>query len=61
MPSTTVHGKPAAPVLGSLLLAAFVYALSQTLVAPAIPSLTREFGTTASSTSWVLTGYLLSA
>jgi EmrB/QacA subfamily drug resistance transporter len=61
MSSTTVHGKPAAPVLGSLLLAAFVYALSQTLVAPAIPSLTREFGTTTSSTSWVLTGYLLSA
>jgi EmrB/QacA subfamily drug resistance transporter len=57
----TVHGKPAAPVLGSLLLAALTYALAQTLVAPAIPALTREFDTSASSTSWVLTGFLLSA
>jgi len=43
------------------LLAALTYALAQTLVAPAIPALTREFGTSASSTSWVLTGFLLSA
>jgi EmrB/QacA subfamily drug resistance transporter len=58
---TTVHGKPAAPVIGSLLLAALTYALAQTLVAPALPALTREFGTTSSTTSWVLTGFLLSA
>ena len=48
-------------VLGSLLLAALTYALAQTLVAPAIPALTREFGTSPSSTSWVLTGFRLSA
>jgi EmrB/QacA subfamily drug resistance transporter len=58
---TTIHGQPAAPVLGALLLSALTYALAQTLVAPAIPALTREFDTTASTTSWVLTGFLLSA
>jgi EmrB/QacA subfamily drug resistance transporter len=57
----TVHGKPAAPVLGSLLLCALAYALAQTLVAPALPAITSEFDTTASSSAWVLTGYLLSA
>lgn len=59
--TTTVHGKPALPILGSLLLAAFAFALAQTLVAPAIPSLSREFDTTTSASSWVLTGFLLSA
>jgi EmrB/QacA subfamily drug resistance transporter len=58
---TTVHGKPAAPLFGALLLSAFAFALSQTLVAPALPDITRQFGTTTSSSSWVLTGYLLSA
>jgi EmrB/QacA subfamily drug resistance transporter len=57
----TVHGKPAAPVLGALLLAALAFALSQTLVAPALPDITSEFHTTQSTSSWVLTGYLLSA
>ena len=57
----TVHGKPVAPVLGALLLAALAFALAQTTVAPALPSITDEYGTTASSSSWVLTGYLLSA
>ena len=61
MTITTVHGKPAAPVIGALLLSALAYALAQTLVAPAIPALTREFGTESSTTSWVLTGFLLSA
>ena len=57
----TIHGKPAAPVLGALLISAFTYALAQTLVAPALPAITREFDTTASSSAWVLTGFLLSA
>ena len=61
MSINTVHGKPAAPVIGALLLSALAYALAQTLVAPAIPALTREFGTESSTTSWVLTGFLLSA
>jgi EmrB/QacA subfamily drug resistance transporter len=57
----TVHGKPVAPVLGALLLASLAYALSQTLVAPALPHLAQEYNTTSSTTAWVLTGYLLSA
>ena len=43
-------------MIGALLLSALTYALAQTLVAPAIPALTREFGTESSTTSWVLTG-----
>ena len=61
MRSRTVHGEPAAPVLGALLLAAMAYALAQTMVAPALPHITTEYHTTASSSSWMLTGYLLSA
>jgi EmrB/QacA subfamily drug resistance transporter len=61
MSFTTVHGKPATPVVGALLLSALTYALAQTVVAPALPALAREFDTTQSSTSWVLTGFLLSA
>src|SRR3954467_1325194 len=57
----TVHGKPVAPVLGALLLASLGYALSQTMVAPALPHLAQEYDTTSSATAWVLTGYLLSA
>ncbi|HYF27557.1 MAG TPA: MFS transporter [Baekduia sp.] len=61
MPTTTIHGKPAAPVLGALLLSALAYALAQTMVAPALPAITTEFATTSGTSSWVLTGYLLSA
>ena len=57
----TVHGKPAAPVLGALLLATPAFALSQTLVAPALPQITTEYHTDASTSAWVLTGYLVSA
>jgi EmrB/QacA subfamily drug resistance transporter len=48
-------------VLGALLLAALSFALSQTMVAPALHSITAAYHTTTSSSSWVLTGYLLSA
>ena len=58
---TTVHGKPAAPVLGALLLAALAFALLQTMVAPAIPHFAEEYDTSASTATWVLTGFLLSA
>jgi EmrB/QacA subfamily drug resistance transporter len=57
----TVHGRPVAPVLGALLLAALAFALSQTMVAPALPHITTEFHTVSSTSAWVLTGYLLSA
>jgi len=45
----------------ALLLAGMAYALSQTVVAPALPELEREFSADASSIAWVLTGYLLAA
>ena len=48
-------------VFGSLLLAGMAFALSQTVVSPALPALQREFGADASSAAWILTGYLLAA
>jgi EmrB/QacA subfamily drug resistance transporter len=57
----SVHGRPVAPILGALLLAALAYALAQTMVAPALPKIVDGYGTTRASASWVLTGYLLSA
>ncbi|MBI5105331.1 MAG: MFS transporter [Solirubrobacterales bacterium] len=57
----TVHGRPAAPVLGALLLAALSYALAQTMVAPALPEIGHEYDASRSATAWLLTGYLLSA
>ena len=58
---TTVHGKPAAPVLGALLLAALAFALLQTMVVPALPHIAEEYDTSSSTATWVLTGFLLSA
>ena len=58
---TTIHGKPAAPVLGALLLAALAFALLQTMVAPAIPHFAEEYDTTTGAATWVMTGFLLSA
>lgn len=49
------------PILVVLLLAGISFALSQTMVVPALPALGRELGATPSATSWILTGYLLSA
>jgi EmrB/QacA subfamily drug resistance transporter len=48
-------------VLAILVLAAISYALSQTLVVPALPALASSVHASASSASWVLTGFLLSA
>jgi EmrB/QacA subfamily drug resistance transporter len=48
-------------VLASLLLAATAFALSQTLVAPALPAIEHAYGGSASSVAWILTGYLLAA
>ena len=58
---TTVHGKPAAPILGALLLSALAFALLQTMVAPAIPAFADEFDTSPATATWALTGFLLSA
>src|SRR5215210_7485476 len=53
--------KSPTPILFVLLLAGVSFALSQTLVVPALPSISKEFGASATATSWVLTGFLLSA
>jgi EmrB/QacA subfamily drug resistance transporter len=45
----------------SLLLAGMAFALSQTVVSPALPEIQREFHTDAASVAWILTGYLLAA
>jgi EmrB/QacA subfamily drug resistance transporter len=37
------------------------FALSQTVVSPALPEIQREFGADAASAAWILTGYLLAA
>ncbi|MBA2641092.1 MAG: MFS transporter [Nocardioidaceae bacterium] len=48
-------------VLAVLLLACICFALAQTLVIPALPQIADSLGAGTSSTSWVLTGFLLSA
>jgi len=49
------------PVMATLLLAALAFALSQTMVVPALPAIAQEYGTTRGGAAWVLTGFLLSA
>ncbi len=58
MHSETDHTRA---VFVALLIAGMAYALSQTVVAPALPELEKEFSANASSIAWVLTGYLLAA
>jgi EmrB/QacA subfamily drug resistance transporter len=45
----------------SLLLAGMAFALSQTVVSPALPAIQRDFGAAPTSAAWILTGYLLAA
>src|SRR3954468_16593740 len=45
----------------SLVLAGVMFALSQTVVTPALPAIQRDLHTTAASAAWILTGYLLAA
>jgi EmrB/QacA subfamily drug resistance transporter len=47
--------------LGVLLISALAYALSQTLVAPALPEIQRALDTSTTTVTYVLTAYLLSA
>ena len=49
------------PVLLTLVGACIAFSLSQTLVVPALPALAKDFETSPSAVSWVLTGFLLSA
>jgi MFS family permease len=47
--------------LGVLVIGALAYALSQTLVAPALPEIQRVLHTSTSTVTFVLTAYLLTA
>jgi EmrB/QacA subfamily drug resistance transporter len=62
------HTEPAEPerqhpslTLAVLTTAALAYALSQTMVAPALPDIQHTLHTSTTSVTWVLTAYLLSA
>ncbi len=59
-------GVTAAPVraqrvVGVIVLAALSFALAQTMVLPALPAIGRALDASPSTTSWLLTGYLISA
>ena len=45
----------------SLVLAGMAFALSQTVVSPALPEIQRQYGADPASAAWILTGYLLAA
>ena len=47
--------------LGVLALSALAFALSQTMVVPALPEIQRELGTSTTTVTFVLTAYLLAA
>src|SRR5215211_4235512 len=47
--------------LAVLTFAGVAFALQQTLIIPALPTLQRELGTTTTWATWLLTGFLLSA
>ncbi len=47
--------------LAVLALSALAYALLQTMVAPALPAIQHDLGTSTTSVTWVLTVYLLTA
>jgi EmrB/QacA subfamily drug resistance transporter len=63
----TVNGAPAAErqhyglTLAVLLIGALAYALSQTLVVPALPEIQKQLHTSTTAVTFVLTGYLLTA
>ena len=47
--------------LAVLATAALAYAISQTMVAPALPAIQKDLNTTTTGVTWVLTIYLLTA
>ena len=47
--------------LGVLLTGAIAYALSQTMVVPALPQIQQELGASTTTVTFVLTAYLLTA
>lgn len=65
MPSSVDTTPPArvrpGVTLGVLMLAGLAFALLQSLVSPALPTIQDEIGASQSGVTWVLTAYLLSA
>src|SRR5918998_1852765 len=61
MPESTAPAKHPTEVLVVLLLAGTAFALSQTLVIPALPQIAADVGASPAAASWILTGFLLSA
>ena len=53
--------QPYGLTLAVLLVGAMAYALSQTMVVPALPEIQRQLDTSATAVTFVLTGYLLTA
>jgi EmrB/QacA subfamily drug resistance transporter len=53
--------QPYGLTLAVLLVGAMAYALSQTMVVPALPEIQRQLDTTSTAVTFVLTGYLLTA
>ena len=47
--------------LGILVLSALAFALTQTMVAPALPTIQKELGSSPTEVTWVLTVFLLTA
>ena len=62
-PGDTASPRTANPstILAVLLAAGVSFALTQTIVLPALSVLGQEYGASATATSWVVTGFLLSA
>jgi EmrB/QacA subfamily drug resistance transporter len=58
---TAPHEDHTRVVFLSLVLAGMAFALSQTVVSPALPELQRAYHADAASAAWILTGYLLAA
>lgn len=57
-PDFALSRKEIISIMGGLMLAQFIGALDQTIVAPAMPTMGRELGDTA-TLPWVVTAYLL--
>lgn len=51
--------KDAVVIVGVITLGAFISLFNQTVMAPALPALMREFGVTAGAAQWVTTIYML--
>lgn len=61
MPHTDPERQHYNITLAALTLAGIAFALQQTLIIPALPTLQRELDTTTTWATWLLTGFLLSA